>query len=76
MTEHFIIRMLGPTVNLIKLKWRDRQPLISMKTCSRISFGDWMRWLWEPHLMFLFTHSILNPCIMTRKTRGAAQSLS
>ena len=25
MTEHFIIRMLGPTVNL-KLKWRDRQP--------------------------------------------------
>ena len=40
MTEHFIIRMLGPTVNLIKLKWRDRQPLISMKTCSRISFGD------------------------------------
>ena len=39
MTEYFIIRMLGPTVNL-KLKWRDRQPLISMKTCSRISFGD------------------------------------
>ena len=39
MTEYFIIRMLGPTVYL-KLKWRDRQPLISMKTCSRISFGD------------------------------------
>lgn len=24
MTEHFIIRLLGPTMNL-KLKWRDRQ---------------------------------------------------
>jgi len=75
MTEYFVIRLLGPTVNL-KLKWRDREPLISMKTCSRISFGDWMQWLWEPHLMFLFTRSILIPCIMTRKTRGAAQSLS
>ena len=39
MTECFIIQLLGPTVNL-KLNWRDRQPLISMKTCSRISFGD------------------------------------